>query len=202
MRIKNQWFQSGKVKTPEQTASAMAFITWRVAQNTLKQMRTAKFDIDVGQQYFAVTRELLVFMLQVSDRMAYGYMDQSARMAFVHALVVRVAEILQENEDSYLGPSPGQPRSHFDTFIDLYNELAEHYAEFGFDDDGPDFAFVRYLGHRVEQLLPEKDRRWVIDQLMAAEVPQAVQLLNRGLSGLIDTERQTIGRRGPALAGD
>lgn len=202
MRIKNQWFQSGTAKTPEQTASAMAFITWRVVQNTLKQMRTAKFDIDVGPQYFAVTRELLVFMLQVADRLAYDHMDQAGRMAFVHALVVRVAEILQENEDTYLGTVPADQPSHFDTFINSYNELTDHYAEFGCDVDGPDFAFVRYLGHRVEKLLPEKDRRWVIDQLMAAEVPQAVQLLKRGFSGLIDTEKHRSARRSPRLAGE
>ena len=70
MRIKSQWFQSATPKTPQQTASAMAFITWRVAQNTLKQMRTASFDIEVGPQYFAFTREVLVFLTQVLDRMA------------------------------------------------------------------------------------------------------------------------------------
>mgnify|MGYP001765255562 CR=1 FL=1 len=202
MRIKNQWFQSGKAKTPEQTASAMAFITWRVVQNTLKQMRSAKFDIDVGPQYFAVTREMLAFLLQVCDRLAFEYMGPNDRVSFVHALVVRVAEILQENEDSYLGSPPGDEASHFDTFIDLYNEVAEHYADFGCDADGPDFAFVRYLGHRLERLLPEKDRLWVIDQMMAAEVPQAVELVRRGLSGLLDTERQRSRRRGAALAGE
>lgn len=202
MRIKNQWFQSGKAKTPEQTASAMAFITWRVVQNTLKQMRSAKFDIDVGPQYFAVTREMLAFMLQVCDRLAFEYMDQNDRVSFVHALVVRVAEILQENEDSYLGARPGDQASHFDTFIDLYNELAEHYADFGCGADGPDFAFVRYFGHRLESLMPEKDRLWVIDQMMAVEVPQAVELVRRGLSGLLDTERQRSRRRGAALAGE
>ena len=188
IRIKSQWFKSGTAKSPAQTASVMASTAWRVTQNTLKQMRAAKFDIDIGLQYFAFTREVLVFLTQVLDRMAFERMDASARAEFITALVRRVAELLQENEDSFLGePAAGQP-SHFDEFIDLFNELADHYAEFDYGADGPDFAFMRYLGHRIERLMPEKDQRWVIDQMMATEVPQAVELLQRAMQGALSTE--------------
>jgi hypothetical protein len=188
IRIKSQWFRGGAEKTPQQTASAMAFITWRVAQNTLKQMRSADFDIDVGPQYFAFTRELLVFLIQVVDRMAHECMTGEQRSEFITALVCRVAEILQENEDTLLGLPEAPSASHFDQFIDLFNQLAEHYAEFGFDASGPDFSFVRYLGHRIEQLMPTKDRRWVIDQIMAIEVPQAVDMIRRALPDVLSTQ--------------
>ena len=187
IRIKSQWFQTGTVKTPEQTASVMASIVWRVAQNTLKQMRSAQFDIEIGPQYFAFTREMLVFLTQVLDRMAYLRRGVERRAEVITALVRRVAEVLQENEDTLLGlPSAGQP-SHFDEFIDLFNELAEHYAEFGHDGDGPDFAFVRYLGHRIEKFMPAKDQRWVIDQIMATEVPAAIEMLQRAMDGALST---------------
>ena len=198
MRIKSKWFQSGSVKTPEQTASAMAFITWRIAQNTLKQMRLAKFDIEVGPQYFAFTREMLVFFLLLLDRLAYQRMGSDDRAAFVTALVRREAEILEENEDSFLGPPPQGQRPHSETFIDLFNELSEHYAEFGFDHDGRDFAFVRYLGHRIERIMPAKDQRWVIEQMMAAEVPEAFVLLERAMSGVLSNEPRPS-RRVPAV---
>ena len=188
IRIKSQWFQAGSAKTPQQTASAMAFIAWRVAQNTLKQMRSAHFDIEIGPQYFAFTREVLVFLTQVLDRMAYERMGPEGRAEFITALVRRVAEVLQENEDTLLGvPPAGQP-SHFDEFIDLFNELADHYAEFGYDAKGPDFAFVRYLGHRIEALMPQKDQQWVVDQIMATEVPEAVEMLQRAMLGVLSTE--------------
>ncbi len=190
MRIKSQWFKDAAAKTPQQNGSAMAFITWRVAQNTLKRMRAAHFDIDVGPPYFAFTRELLVFLLQVVDRMAYERLAPDERVAFVGALVRRVAEIVQDNEDEYLGaPTPAQAvPSYADTFIDLFNELSGHYADFAYDEkDGPDFGFVRYLGHRVEAVMPEKDRRWVIEQFMAAEVPEALALLQKGMGGVFNT---------------
>jgi hypothetical protein len=188
IRIKSQWFRPGADKTPEQTASAVAFTAWRVAQNMLKQMRVAQFDIAIGEQYFAFTREVLVFLTQVLDRMAYERMSADERVAFVTALVKRVAEILQDNEDGLLGqPAAGEP-SHYEQFIDLFNELADHYADFGFDAQGPDFDFVRYLGYRIELLMPKKDQRWVLDQVMAAEVPDAIAYLQKSMDGVLSTE--------------
>lgn len=188
LRIKSQWFQNGAAKTPQQTASAMAFITWRVAQNMHKQMRVAGFDIDIGPQYFAFTREVLVFLTLVQDRMAHASMDGATRAEFMTALVQRVAQVLQENEDTLMGvPTAGQT-SHYDRFIDLFNALSDHYADFACDDNGPDFAFVRYLGHRIEALMPQKDQRWVVDQVMASEVPDAIEMVKRGMQGVLSTE--------------
>lgn len=202
IRIKSQWFRSGSAKTPQQTASAMAFIAWRVAQNMLKQMRSADFDIEVGPQYFAFTREVLVFLTQVLDRMAYERMGVEGRAEFITALVRRVAEVLQENEDGLLGAPPAGQPSHYDEFIDLFNELVDHYADFGYGPDGPDFAFVRYLGHRIEALMPEKDQRWVVDQIMATEVPQAVEILQRALQDVLSTEPRAPRAARAAASGD
>ena len=202
IRIKSQWFRSGAPKTPQQTASAMAFIAWRVAQNMLKQMRSAHFDIEVGPQYFAFTREVLVFFTQVLDRMAYARMGPEGRGEFITALVKRVAEVLQENEDSLLGVPPDSAPSHYEAFIDLFNELADHYAEFGFGADGPDFAFVRYLGHRIESLMPQKDQRWVVEQIMAAEVPIALEMLQRAMRNVLSTEPRPVRAGHGATSGD
>lgn len=202
IRIKNQWFRDGPAKTPQQNASAMAFITWRVAQNTLKQMRSASFDIEIGPQYFAFTREVLVFLIQVIDRLAHERMTADLRAEFMTALVIRVAEILQDNADGLLGPVPAGQASYQDQFIDQFNALADHYADFGFNTDGPDFAFVRYLGHRIEALMPQKDQRWVVDQIMASEVPDAFGMIKRGLQGVLSTEPRPQRAARAVAAGD
>jgi hypothetical protein len=188
LRIKNQWFRDGTAKTPQQTASAMAFITWRVAQNTLKQMRSAGFDISVGAPYFAFTREVLVFLIQVIDRLASQRMDQQQRSEFMTALVLRVADVLQDNEQGLMGPPSAGQAAYDDQFIGLFNELADHYADFSYGATGPDFAFVRYLGHRIEKLMPQKDQHWVVDQVMASEVPDALEMIERGMQGVLSTE--------------
>lgn len=201
MRIKSTWFRPGDAKTPAEQASAMAFIVFRVANQMLKRMRGADFDIDAGPPYFAFLRECLVFLVAVVDRMAAARLVSADREAFTIALVRHVARTLQENEDDLLGrPAPGEA-SHAERFIDLVNEVSTHYAEFGADpmapDDGsfhPDFAFVRYLGHRLEPTLPPKDRRWVLDQVMASEAPEALDIVQRAMRNLHDPAPRTARR--------
>ena len=194
MRIKNRWFKSGDGKDAAQQASAMAFIVWRVAQNMLKRMRGAQYDIDAGPAYFAFMREVLVFLVALTDRIAYLRLTPEQRHEFTVALVRHVARNLQENEDNLLGPPPPGAPSSTDSFIDFVNEITPHYAEFGADPVlvpgeavfHPDFSFVRYLGFRLEPTLPEKDKFWVIDQVMAIEAPEAIDTIQRSMHELHD----------------
>jgi hypothetical protein len=200
MRIKNHWFKAGTEKTPQQTASALAFIVWRVAQNMLKQMRSAQFDIDVGPQYFAFMREVLVFLIQVVDRMAFDCMPEGTRGAFTPALVRRVAEILEDSENDLLGLPPAGDESHRAQFIELFNVRSDDYASFGHGPDGPDFGFVRYLGSCITALMVAKDRTWALDQIMAIEAPEAVATLQSAMQGVLSTEPRPARRHG--LSGD
>ncbi|HMO44999.1 MAG TPA: hypothetical protein PKB14_03090 [Rubrivivax sp.] len=194
MRIKSHWFRPGAAHGPAEQASAMAFIVWRAAHQLLKRMRGADFDIDAGPPYFAFMREVLVFLIAVVDRIAAARLPAEDRAAFTTALVRHVARTLADNEDDLLGaPGAGAP-AHADTFIDLVNELMQHYAEFGADPHArdpapgfqPDFAFLRYLGSRLEPTLPEKDRLWVLDQVMAVEAPAALAIVQRSMRDLYD----------------
>jgi len=193
-RLKSHWFRGGASKSAQQQASAAAFIVWRVARHTLDRMRRAGFDVEVGPPYFAFLREVLVFLVALADRIAYARQGAQGRIAFTAAMVHHLARILQENEDDLLGPAREGAPSNGDSFIDLVNEVTGHYAEFGADptlaDAGagfhPDFAFVRYLGRRLEPALPEKDRRWVLDQVMAVEAPEAIAMVQRSLRDLFD----------------
>jgi len=53
---------------------------------------------------------------------------------------------------------------------------------------------VRYLGRRLEATLPEKDRRWVIEQVMAAEAPEAVATVQRSMRDLYDAAPRRVRR--------
>lgn len=228
MRIKSRWFAGGRgagvPKSAAEQGGAMAFIVWRVAVQMLKRMRAAGFDIDAGTPYFAFVREALVFLVVVADRIAYARLASEPRGQFIVALVQHVARHLDDNAAELLGPPPAGEPSHGERFIDLFNELAQHYAEFGAapqrvtaaaaaasaaqpaaaapapPDAGfePDFAFVRYLGARLEPALPEHDRRWVLDQVMAVEAPEALAIVQRSMRELFDpAPAQRSGRRAP-----
>lgn len=207
MRIKSHWFKAGAPKSAEQQASAMAFIVWRVAHNMLKRMRGAHYDIDAGVPYFAFMREVLVFLIAVVDRTAYTKMDAATRSGFITALVLNCANTLAGNETDLLGPrADGAP--YQDSFIDLVNEVSQHYAEFGGDavtpasGDAftPDFGFLRYLGSRLEPTLPPKDQRWVLDQVMAIEAPEAVDIVRSAILDLLSAEPRKARRT--SMSGD
>jgi hypothetical protein len=209
MRIKSRWFKGDAPKSAAEQASAMAFIVWRVAHNMLKRMRGAQFDIDAGRPYFDFMREVLVFLVAVTDRIAFERLDAEGRTAFTVALVRHLARTLQDNEDALLGAPPAGEPTHADRFVDLVNEVVAHYAEFDADPappadaEGfhPGFAFVRYLGTRLEPTLPEKDRRWVLDQVMASEAPEAVAIVQRSMRDLFDPAAPAASRR-TRLSGD
>jgi hypothetical protein len=187
VRIKSRWHKSGQSKSMQQVAGAMAFIVWRVAQNALKRMRNERYDIDPGPQYFAFLGELLIFLIQIADRIAYQRLDATQRREFTTALAIRVGEILDDNQSELLGKHPAG--SYQQRFIALFNELGSDYAEFKYTDAGPDFAFLRYLGNRVMATMAQKDRPWVIDQIMEIEAPEAVATVQKGMHNLFEVPR-------------
>ena len=207
-RLKTRWFRHGAERGAGQQASAAAFIVWRVARHTLDRTRHAGFAVEAGPPYFQFLREVLAFLVAIADRIAFARLQAQAREEFTGALVHHLARILQDSEDDLIGPAaPGQP-SHGDSFIDLVNDLATHYAEFGADPTikseaggfAPGFAFLRYLGSRLEPTLPPQDRHWILDQVMAVQAPEAVAMLQQSLRDLFEPPARAPRRA--AMTGD
>lgn len=200
MRIKSHWFKDDKPKSAQQLAGAVAFIVWRVAQNALKRMRVAQFDIDPGPQYFSFSSEFLMFLVQIADRIAYQRMEASERVAFTTALATRLGEILEDNQTDLLGPAGD--RSYRSQFISLFNERSPEYAQYGYTDAGPDFAFVRHLGNRLLEIMLEKDHSWVVSQVMEIEAPEAVAMVQKSMADLFETGPRPARPRRVRVSGD
>ena len=185
MRIKSHWFKNEREKTPQEIAGALAFVIWRIGDNALKNTRKADFDIAIGNQYFSFLAEFLVFLIQVSDRIAHRQLPAEARLAFTSSLANRVAETLAENQSRLMGNSTSEHKQHF---IDKLNQRAGEYAEFSYGSDGKGFAFTRYLGYRLRDVVDEKDTTWIIDQMMSIEAPEAVAMVEKTMRDLFDTD--------------
>lgn|SRR3989338_1663562 len=197
MRIKSHWHKSHQ-RTPQEIAGALAFVIWRIGDNALKNTRNAKFEIAVGTQYFSFLSEFLVFLIQVADRIAYRQLSAEDRLAFTSALANRVAENLAENQSRLIGNSIEYHKQHF---IDKLNQRAGEYAEFDYGSNGPEFAFTRYLGFSMREVMDEKDTTWVIDQMMSIAAPEAVEMMEKTMRDLFETEpRQPRSRK--AVSGD
>lgn len=200
LRIKSQWFRDGAPRSAAETASVLAFIVWRVTQNMVKQMRDAGFDIPVGAAYFGFMREVLVALALAVDRMAFDRLGPEVREEFTSAMVRRLGDTLEESELEWLGPPPAGQERWADQFIEQCNRLGQEYGEFGHTAEGPNFGFVRLLGSRVEAIMPAKDQRWVMDQLMAIEIPEALAMVKKGFDGALDTTPRP--RRRASMAGE
>lgn len=198
MRIKSQWFKTDREKAPQEIAGVLAFNIWRIADNALKNTRKANFEIAIGSQYFLFLTEFLVFLIQVADRVAYLKLPAEVRFTFTSVLANRVAETLAENQSRLMGNSLAE---HKQAFIDKLNQRAGEYADFNYGEDGPEFAFTRYLAFCMREVMDEKDVEWVIDQMMSIEAPEAVDMVENTMRNLFEAEpRQPRVRK--SMSGD
>ena len=198
MRIKSQWFKEGREHTPQEISDALAFVVSRIADNALKNTRKAKFEIEVGPQYLDFLAEFLLFLVLVGDRIAYRDMSAEDRVAFTGNLANRVAETYAENRSRLLDEDIKECKQRF---IDLLNQRAGEYADFGYDEKGPEYGFYRYLAYCIGNVLSEEDANWVIDPMISYEAPEAVKMVEKTLRGLNEAEPRKPRRRAAAGGG-
>ena len=190
-RIKSKWADAKRVRTPEEIAGATGMVVWKVAADHVTEIERAGFALRDGEQRFAILSEFLIYLVQVADREVFEAYDDGQRAAFVTALALHVAETLADNQRELLGP--GDYRG---AFIERLNAEIPDYAELGYDEDGPGYRFKRYFGEKVLALVgEEKANKWVIDQVMEVEAPDATKTLRRSLGNLL----AGVAADGPAL---
>jgi hypothetical protein len=183
-RTKTKWFARQRPRDAASIASAVAFSSWRLALESIKRMRAARFSIDADARYFAFLRELLVFLIQLADRLVAPRCDLATRTEFLTALCHRLGQLLGENQADLLG---GDALAIRRGFIDCVNARAEDYAAFGFDENGPDFEFARYCAHQLLAEADETDRAWLVDQIISIEAPAAIETLRPLVDNLVAT---------------
>ena len=198
MRIKSNWFKGGRERTPQEISDALAFVVSRIANNALQNTRKAKFEIEVGTQYFDFLAEFLIFLVLSSDRIAYLNLTAEDRLVFTGNLANRVAETYTENRSRLLVENQDYCKQ---SFIDLLNQRAGEYADFGYDENGPAYTFYRYLAYCIGQIMTDADSGWIIDQIISFEAPEAVHMVEKTLRGLYEAEPKPARRRA-ASSGD
>ena len=185
LRIRNS-FHSGRPRGMAEHASVIAMLAWKLGQESIKRMRDADYDIEVGRGWFDFVCEYLVFLALSADRIAHDDLEPDQRTEFTVALVKRLAEMVEEAREALLPDlTPGQAGRNF---LELYNRRSDEYADFSFDATGPDFGFRRCFAACVKETLPEKDRLWAVDQVMEIESPEAIKTLQKTLGGLFHPE--------------
>ena len=195
MRIKSSWFKEGRERSPQEVSDALAFVVFRIADNALKNTRKSKFEIEVGAQYLDFLAEFLLFLILSADRIAYLRLSADDRSVFTGNLANRVGETYAENRSRLLAEDMKECKQRF---IDLLNQRAGEYADFGYDENGPDYSFYRYLAFCIGNVLSEEDANWVIDPMISFEAPEAIKMVEKTLRGLYEEEPKKPRRRAAA----
>ena len=192
VRIKSRWFKEGRERTPQEISDALAFSLWRIADAALRNTRKYDFEIETGPQYLDFLAEYLVFLILAADRVAFRKLSGEDRQVFTGNLANRTGETYAENRSRLLGEDLKTCKR---AFIDLVNQRAGEYADFDYDENGPDYGFYRYLAWCISQILNEEDAKWIIDPMISYEAPASVQMVEKTLRGLWEEEPRPARRR-------
>lgn len=199
IRIRNRFHTEGQ-RSAATLASVVALLGWKLAVDAIKRMRLGGYDIDIGRSYFDFVCEFMVFLAMAADRVAYLKLDPERRVEFTSALARRMAELVEQNNEMLLGAAvPGDCQRHF---VERFNRRSGEYAEFDYGPEGPDFGFKRLFAMSLGEGLPEKDRFWVVDQVIEIEVPEALTALDKTLAGLFDGGGAAPRRERTVVSGD
>jgi hypothetical protein len=179
VRIKTKWNLKERERSLSETASAVAFILWRIGQQGILNLENEGFQTDTFAQRVDIMEEFLAFLVHTVDRMTADNLSMEERQIFITALARHLADRVQENRADIQGS--GEYRQ---ALIELLNQRAADYAEFSFVDGEPGYAFRRYFGEHVRAVMGEKDNKWITDQVMDIEVPEAMKPLRKALRDL------------------
>jgi hypothetical protein len=179
VRIKTKWNQKDRERSLSETASAVAFILWRIGQQGILNLENEGFQTDSQAQRVDIMEEFLAFLLHIVDRMTADDLSMGERQIFITALAKHLADRVQENRTDIQGS--GEYRQ---SLIELLNRRAADYAGFSFTDGEPGYAFRRYFGENVRAVMGERDNKWITDQVMDIEVPEAMKPLRKAVNDL------------------
>lgn len=182
IRIRTSFHTGGKQRSMAELAGVVAMLAWKLAIDSIKRMREAEYDIDLGSAYFDFVCEFMVFLALAADRIAYRELTPEQRLEFTTALAQRIAAAIEDNRDMLLfDVAAGKCHQHV---LDLFNQRGTEYADYDYTEQGPDFGFRRCFSACLKEVLPEKDQLWAVDQVMEIESPEAIKALEKTLAGL------------------
>jgi hypothetical protein len=183
VRVKSTWNLRDRERSLSETGGALAFILWRIAQQGTLNLENEGFQTDTNAQRLDIITEFLAFLMHLVDRMTAEQLTLEQRQEFISSTARHLADTMQENRTDAQGK--GEYRQ---PLIDRLNERANDYAEFIFTDNEPGYAFRRYFGENVRSVMGERDNKWITDQVMDIEVPEALKPLRKALRDLLPAE--------------
>jgi hypothetical protein len=181
LRVKNKWQDKNRQRTVEDTAGVVAFNLWKIASANVLNLENEGFQTDSQSQRVDVIEELLAFYISLVDRLAADKeYDEDRRRRLIVALAMSLAKTVKDNRVDFDGEG-----DHSRVFVELLNQRMSEYAGFSYSDGEPGFQLRRRVGEHVQAVMGKKDNKWVPDQVMEIEIPEAMKVFRRVVRGLV-----------------
>lgn len=184
IRVKNKWNDKDKVRSPEEVGSVLGFNFWKIASANVLHLENEGFQTDTHFQRLDVIAEFAAFLVHVVDRTisakAYSVED---RQALITGLALNLAKTMHDNRRDVSDDKETDFRAEF---IALMNERMSEYSNYSFDSENqPGFQFRRCVGEHVRAVMGEKDNKWIPDQVIDIEIPDAMKAFKRVTRGVL-----------------
>lgn len=186
LRVKTTWFKKEGERPPEEVATVMASMLWRLADKAIDNLSKADYDIITPQRGFKIIAELTCFLVHYMDRLAFDRIDDAQRQELISATGIRLAEVMEQN---ILDFNDGERDPNYDYqegYIELLNKRMQDYAEFAeftLPNGKPNFQPARFLSLMIREDMEKSDQSWIQDQLMDIEVPAMMEMAKKNMDG-------------------
>jgi hypothetical protein len=181
-RIRTRWHNKSKPKSIETIAGAMGMNIWKMASGTANKMYSEGFNFKNNAQLLDIIGEFTIFLLQLSDRIAYDNLDEEQRQRFTQALAGHLINTMVENQVEEL---QGDPAGYQQAFIEKLNHHLEGYAEFSVSEAEPSYQMLRYFGTLCDEVMGGTDNKWVIEHVMEVEAPPFIKQVRESMEKLL-----------------
>ncbi len=181
-RIRTRWHKSSKPKSPETIAGAMGMNIWKMASGTANKMYSEGFNFKSNEQLLDIIAEFSIFLLQLSDRIAYDHLDDEQRQRFTQALAAHLIDTMVENQVLEL---KGNASEYQKVFVEKLNHHLEGYSEFAVTEGEPSYQMLRYFGTLCDEVMGGSDNKWVIEHVMEVEAPPFIKQVRESMEKLL-----------------
>jgi hypothetical protein len=189
MRIAHKWHKDDNHDIKE-IAGSLLYNCWKFSLKSVRNLQQERFNFDSKTQGLEVMTEMMIFLTQVTDRLIYDAMEPEVRAEFIGGMAYRMLDIVMDNYADFPPEEGEEKRPDRTDLVGIINARASDYAAFNFDSNGePSYHFVRYFGKKVGEIMgQDQDNRWVIDQMMDIEVPEAIEALKKSIEGIVGVD--------------
>lgn len=184
LRLRSRWNLKDRERSLEEVGGVAAVNAWRVACNGVLNLENEGFETTSQAQRLDIIEEFAALLVLLADRFVYDSLEPEQRSEFVTAMALRLARLVDENRSDAQGAA-----DHQQQFVEKLNSRLAVYSECPFaDDGGPGFGMLCCLGDRITEVIGPKQRKWVQDQVVAIEGPDAHTSFRKALAPLLNPD--------------